>query len=30
MGITLETGVRHTELDALFADEEALAAVLLG
>jgi hypothetical protein len=30
LGATLETGVRHTDLDALFADEEALAAVLLG
>jgi hypothetical protein len=27
MGATLETGVRHTDLDALFADESALAAV---
>jgi hypothetical protein len=30
MGETLETGVRYTDLDALFADEEALAATLLG
>jgi hypothetical protein len=28
MGATLETGVRHTDLDALFADEKALAALL--
>jgi hypothetical protein len=30
MDETLETGVRHSDLDELFADEEALAAVLLG
>jgi hypothetical protein len=29
MGATLETGVRHTDLDALFADEEALEALLV-
>jgi hypothetical protein len=27
MGATLETGIRHTDLDALFADEDAVAAL---
>jgi hypothetical protein len=30
MGATLETGVRHADLDELFADEEALADALFG